>query len=643
MPISQPVDPIPDDDAAIRAALDDAYLPGLLAALAYTTGDLSLLRDELRPDPTQMQDPQAGMSPAAQAEARELAFDALRWFRDAGCAPVPPPSTEDLRRMMAFIAGDDAVNDDYLPLLREELGAGDDLRAPGWDKASVAPDREFTVAIVGAGMSGLLAAFRLQQAGVPFVIFEKNTEVGGTWWENRYPGCRVDVPNHLYSYSFAQKEDWPQRFSPQAVLLEYFRQCADDFGVRDHIRFETEVSSAQFDDARATWTLQVRTKEGREESFEANAIVSAVGQLNRPRFPDIPGMHTFAGPSFHSAVWDDSVELTGKRVAVVGSAASAVQLLPVVAEQAAHLTIFQRTPNWFLPVPDYHEDVPTGMRWLFRHLPAYSEWYRFCLFWRMAEGLLPAARVDPEWESEDGRTVSALNDLLRAFLTMYLQGEFASAPELVDKVVPDYPPLAKRVLMDNGSWARTLTRDNVDLVTEPIDRVDEDGIVTADGRHHDADVIVYATGFEASHFLTPMKLTGRGGVDLHDQWDPNAGAYLGITVPRFPNLFCLYGPNTNIVANGSIIFFSECEVHYLLECLRLLFERDARALDCRQDVYDAFEDEVDAGNRAMAWGVSSVNTWYKNETGRVTQNWPFSLLEYWQRTREPDPADYELL
>jgi 4-hydroxyacetophenone monooxygenase len=644
MPISEPVEPITADvdDAVIAAAVDEGYLPGLLAALAHATADLSLLRPELRPDPNRLREPQGGLSPDRIAEARALARDALIRFRDRGCVPAAPPDTEALRQMMAFAAGEN-VTDDYLPLLREELAAGaDDLRAPAWHARDLDGDRPFLVAVVGAGMSGLLAAHRLDQAGIPFVILEKNSDVGGTWLENTYPGCRVDVPNHLYSYSFAQKEDWPQRYTPQAVLLEYFRDCADDLGLRDRIRFDTEVTCGEFDEELGTWTLHLRTGDEREETLVANAVISAVGQLNRPKLPQIPGIESFEGRGFHSAWWDHSIDLTGQRVAVIGSAASAIQLLPIVAEQAKSVSIFQRTANWFAPVPEYHDDVSHGMRWLVRHVPFYSQWYRFCLFWVMVEGLLPAARVDPNWPPSE-RSVCELNELLRVLLTGYLESEFGDDSALLEKVVPNYPPLAKRILLDNGSWAKTLKRDNVDLVTDPIEAVTPRGIRTRSGQEYEVDVIVYATGFHASHFLTPMRMIGRGRRDIHNQWDGNAGAYLGITVPNFPNLFCLYGPNTNIVANGSIIFFSECGVRYILGCIRLLLEGRHRALDVRPDVYDAFEKHVDEGNQQMAWGVSSVNSWYKNEAGRITQNWPFSLLEYWRRTLVPDPAEYELL
>jgi 4-hydroxyacetophenone monooxygenase len=648
------IEPITESDDAIRAFLAEAEVPPLLPALAYATGDLSLLREGLRPDPMTFGLPQGGLSEAQQAEARELALEVLARFRDGGCRPAAPPSDEDVLRIMEYAVGG-AEMAPYLPLLEEELAhRGADRRAPDWHKDDVAPDAEFRVAVVGAGMSGLLAAHRLQQAGVPFVVLEKNDDVGGTWYENSYPGCRVDNPNHNYSYSFAQRHDWPLHFSTHDVLHGYFRDCADVFGLREHIRFRTEVVSATWSEDDRRWSVVVRpagTGNGAagdgaagEETLVVDAVVSAVGQLNRPSLPDIPGLDTFAGPAFHSARWRHDVDLRGKRVAVIGTGASAVQIIPEIAPEVAELAVFQRTPPWLAPTPDYHDEVAGGLRWLYAHVPSYSEWNRFCIFWRMGDGALGGVTVDESWEPPTpGASVSPVNEFLRQTLVQYLEAEFADRPDLLAQAVPDYPPGAKRMLRDNGVWAGALRRDTTRLVTTPIREVTPRGVVTADGEEHEVDVLVYGTGFQASRFLTPMTVTGRNGLDLHEHWDGEARAYLGVTIPQFPNLFCLYGPNTNIVINGSIVYFSECGVRYVLGCLRLLLESGQRALDVRKDVHDAFNERVDAENARMAWGASDVNTWYKNERGRITQNWPFTLLEYWRRTLRPDPDDYELI
>ncbi len=637
MAIARTTRPITADDDAIRAALEDAFLPALLPALAQATGDFSLLRDDLRPAGVAPGVEQGGMSPSAQAEARVLAFDAIRRIRDDAANLCPAPVEEALRQNTAWMTGSEA-SEEYIPLLLEELAPeGQDPRAPAWRKD---PSVSFSVAIIGSGMSGILAAIRLEQAGVPFVILEKNADVGGTWLENTYPGARVDVSNAFYSYSFAQKVDWPKHFSTQDVLLNYFRDCADEYGIRESIRFNTEVTSIDFDEESANWTLHVRTPDGAEDTVTAQAVISAVGQLNRPKLPDIAGMQSFEGPSFHSARWNHDVDLKGKRVAVIGTGASAAQFIPVIANDVAELMIFQRTPNWFAPVPHYQDDVPAGLTWLFTHVPHYMHWYRFWLFWNTTDGLLRAARVDPEWPDRS-LAVSAENDMLRMLFTGYIQSQFADRPDLLDKVLPKYPPASKRIILDNGIWARTLKRDNVELLTDRIEEITPGGVRTEDGVEHRADVIIYGTGFQASKFLTPMKVHGRGGIELHQQWNGDARAYMGITVPNFPNFFMLYGPNTNIVVNGSIIYFSECEVQYILGCIRLLLEQGKRAMDCRQGVHDEYNARIDKGNLECVWGVSSVNSWYKNETGRVAQNWPFNLIDYWKQTREPDPADYQ--
>jgi 4-hydroxyacetophenone monooxygenase len=284
--------------------------------------------------------------------------------------------------------------------------------------------------------------------------------------------------------------------------------------------------------------------------------------------------------------------------------------------------------------------MPDGLLWLFKNVPTYHRWFRFYQFWTSVEGRRPFAEVDPEWR-EPG-TVSAKNAELRQTLAKRLLAEYEGYPELQAKVVPDYPPYGKRMLRDDGAWSRTLKQNNVHLVTEPIERIDPAGVRTRDGALHELDVLIYCTGFRAFDFLPNLDITGRGGVDLHEQWQDSAVAHLGITVPNFPNLFCIYGPNTNLVVNGSIVMFSECAVHYTLEAIRLLLETGHRSIEVSQDVLDRYQAEIDGANALMAWGVDEVTNWYKSPDGRVSQNWPLSTIEYWRRTRRPDPADFRL-
>jgi 4-hydroxyacetophenone monooxygenase len=632
--------PVTNDDETIRGALQEAHIPSLMAALVHITGNLDLIRGRIRPVSAFFGDAQGGISEADQAHIREIAFDAIRAYRDGG-HKLPPPPKANIMEMVNFVIGAD-VHGDYAEFLQAELAMDDSdpYGVPGLDAIPAAQRAAFKVVVIGAGMSGLLAGIRLQEAGIPFQIIERHANVGGTWYQNTYPGCRVDSPNHTYSYSF-RPNDWPQYYSQQEALRQYFDKTADDYGLRKSIRFNTEVRSCSYDDAKALWHVVVE-RDGKRETLTANAVISAVGQLNRPKWPDIEGRERFKGISFHSTEWEHQHDLSGKRVLVIGTGASAFQFAPEVAKVAKEVVIFQRTPPWISMTPEYHEYVPEGKHWLLNHVPYYAKWYRFAMFWRMAEGILAAVKKDPAW-NEQTLSISAENDELRKMFTMILAELCGDDKELLEKVTPRYPPGGKRILFDNGNWIRALRRDNVKLVTDRIAEINETGVCTADGTQYDADVLIYGTGFLASRFLWPMQVKGKGGVDLQAQWNGDPRAYLGITIPNFPNLFCLYGPNTNIVVNGSIVFFSECEVRYILSCIKLLLEGGHAALDCKPAVHDAFNSRIDEGNLNMAWGAANVPTWYKNEKGRVTQNWPFTLVEFWNQTRVVKPSDYTFI
>ncbi len=636
-----PTDPITEDDAFLADALEHASVATLVMAIVHLTGDAGILDGEIRLQPPLPGEVGGGLTIQDTSRIRARALDALRAYRDRGGTLPPPPSPATIRRMMSFLVGQE-VPDEYVPMFLEEMALDDgDARDVAWDSVPIARRKQFHVAVIGAGMSGLLAAIRLEQAGVPYIVLEKNEDVGGTWLENSYPGCRVDVANHFYSYSFEANHDWPEFFSKRSELYQYFRDCADRHRLREHIRFGTEVTAARWDDAASRWTIRIRTSGGQEETLVANAIVSAVGQLNRPRIPEIPGRETFAGPSFHSAEWQHQHALAGKRVAVVGTGASAFQLAPEVAKEASRLLVFQRSPPWMVPNLRYHARVSEAKKWLLRHVPYYARWYRFLLFWPGSDGLLPSLVVDPAWPHQE-RSVNAMNEAMREYFTQYMAEQIGDDPVLLAKVVPRYPPFGKRMLQDNGTWLATLKRENVDLVTEPIAAITPHGIRTADGTEHPVDVIVFATGFHANRFLWPMEIVGRGGVTLGERWGEEPRAYLGITVPDFPNLFCLYGPGTNLAHAGSIIFHSECQVRYVMGCLVGLLAGGFAAMDCRRDVHDAYAARFDARHTEMVWSHPGMNSWYKNANGRVLTTSPWRLVDYWTWTKTPALDDYTL-
>jgi 4-hydroxyacetophenone monooxygenase len=635
------VEPITENDEVIKKALEDAHLPSLILSLVHLTGETHFL-SEIRPLYEVFGDGQGGLTEDQRMRVKGEALRALSAHRDHGGKLPPPPSRALMQKMMNFIAGAE-IPERYVPFLEEELALDDsDTKAKHWGRdVTDAARKKFRVLIVGAGMSGILAAIRLKQEGIAFTIVDKNPDVGGTWFENTYPGCRVDNPNHLYSYSFEPNHDWPQHFSTQKVLHDYFRRVADKYELRDNTRFSTEVEECVYDEKRAMWQVHVRDPDGKKAKLEANAVISAVGQLNRPRYPDVKGRDTFKGPSFHSARWNYDIDLKGKRVAVIGTGASAFQFVPEIAPDVVDLFVFQRTPPWLAPTVNYHDDVTPGMKWLLRHVPYYEKWYRFWLFWTGTDGIYEAVKVDPAWQGGP-EAVSAVNDELRKMLADYTKAQVMDRPDLVPHVVPNYPIGGKRAVRDNGVWLGALKRENVHVVTSPIAEITAQGLTTKDGTKYPVDVIIYGTGFTASSFLTPMKVKGKGGRDLHEeQWRGDARAYLGITLPGYPNFFIMYGPNTNIVVNGSIVFFSECEIHYIMGLIEMVLARGAASFEVKKEVHDVFNEKIDAANKGMAWGVPQVTSWYKNALGRVSQNWPFPLVDYWQATREPNPADFE--
>lgn len=630
------------DDATIRQMVSQADLPPLLATLAMINRDLSLLDPALKPPLPAMDAtiaPQGGMSAEAQQQAREVAIKAIIGFRDRGTSLANDATEEELAVIMRFLTKD--AGDDCLPLLQHELSHPRDFGAPSWKLDEVAPGIDFRVAVIGAGIAGLAAAHRLSQAGVPFVMFEKNRKIGGTWHENVYPGCRLDTPNFAYSFSFAQKPDWPEEFSTQPEIERYLQTVAGDLRLEEQVQFETEVAAATYREDSHTWELTVRDASGNETRQVFNAVMTAVGQLNRPAYPDIEGRESFEGHAFHSARWNPQLDTTGLRIAVIGTGASAYQIVPSVTRTAASVTVFQRNAPWMLPTPNYHNESAAGMQWLLSHIPYYGRWVRFWQFWLASEGRMPFVQADPEWEGEN--STSAANDHLRQQLTESIERQVEDRPDLLAKMIPTYPPGSKRMTRDNGAWVSALKQPHVDLVTDPIARITKNGIVTSDESEREFDLIVYATGFQASDYLAPIEVRGKNGLDLHEFWGGDARAYMGVNIPGFPNLFMLMGPNTGVVVNGSSLFMGECTAEYSVACIGSMLANDALAMDCTRSAMDEFVDYVDAGNKLKAWGVSTVNTWYRNSHGRASQVWPYSLREFYDVTHSLNSEAYEYL
>ncbi|MEU4394749.1 NAD(P)/FAD-dependent oxidoreductase [Kribbella sp. NPDC023855] len=480
----------------------------------------------------------------------------------------------------------------------------------------------YEVAIVGSGFAGLCMGIKLRQAGCEnFVILEKADRLGGTWRDNTYPGCACDIPSYLYSFSFEQNPRWTRMFAPWDEILAYLEHCATKYGIADKIRYGADVTEAAFDEATGQWTVTLNDS----ETLETQALVAGVGNLHKPKYPDIAGLDSFAGKAFHSSQWDHERDLTGRRVAVIGTGASAIQFVPPVAEQAAQVDVYQRTAPWITPKPD--RAIGPRERALHARFPAGQRAIRDIIFWGLeARGLGFAANP----KLMKGLELQAKRHLRKQ----------VTDPILRAKLTPDYQIGCKRILISNNYYP-ALMRDNVDLVTTGISRVTPTGVVTDDGVERECDTIVLGTGFEVSGNLTRIGILGREGIDLADTWKQNGiGAHLGITVAGYPNLFLLVGPNTAL-GHSSMVFMIEAQVRYVMQALDLLRRRGASSVEVREEVQERFVTEVQSELDDTVW-QAGCNSWYLDPQGRNSTIWPNFTISYWNQTRHLNPADYVL-
>jgi cation diffusion facilitator CzcD-associated flavoprotein CzcO len=477
------------------------------------------------------------------------------------------------------------------------------------------------VVIVGAGFGGIAAAIELRRHGFDDIeILERAPGLGGTWRYNTYPGCTCDIPSHLYSFSFAQRGDWPRLCSPQEEILRYLERVARDHGVDRLLVPNTDVSACSWDEHSRRWTIT--SADGR--SWEADALIVATGQLHQPAIPRFGDEDQFEGHRFHSSRWDHGYELRGKRVGVIGTGASAIQFVPEVAEQAERLYVFQRTGNWFLPRKN--RPYPGLMKSIFKHVPGVQAFRRTFIYY-YAESLTLMIRNPRTW-GRIGHLRSA------AFMRLQLRDR-----RVREKVWPDYTFGCKRILF-SSDFLPALQRPNVEVVTEPITRMTPGGIVTADGAERELDCVIYATGFRTTEFMFPMEISAADGCTLREAWSKGPHAHLGITVPAFPSLFLMYGPNTN-TSGGSIIFYEETQAAYIRQALQHVRDHRAAAIEVRPEVEAASDTETQARFAGTAW--TQCNSWYRDRTGRIVANWPGYMREYEERLRTLDPSEFRLV
>jgi 4-hydroxyacetophenone monooxygenase len=627
------------DPAAALERLKSADPRILLMSLVHLTGDESLLDRFGQHIQAQMAGIKGvvvgGIPEELQAELRERLVAILSQNPRPAEAPI---SARLIQRMMTVCAGE-RVGDEFVPFILEQAGF---TGVQGVDLAERArPPEGFKVVVIGAGLSGIALGVKLGELGYDYEIIEQNADVGGTWWINRYPGVGVDTPSHYYSYSFDINPDWPKYFSQGPVLIEYLQKAADRFDVRKNIRFETTAQSAVFDETTGRWTIRLRDKTGAERDVVADVFIPAMNFTCAPSIPDIKGLEKFKGPALHTARWDESLDLTGKRVAVIGTGASSMQVCTTIAPQVAHLTVFQRSRHWIVPAPLVGKDVPEDVRWALRTIPHYAQWQRFLTYWTSSDGIYPLAVMDPDWHMKDV-SVSASNERRRQILLGHIHSELEGRPDLIEKVTPDYPPMGKRIILDAG-WYKMLRRDNVSLDESGIAEIVEDGVITKEGRHVPLDVIVLSTGFVLRPMLPTITITGRGGKTLAEAWDgDDPRAYMGMLVPGFPNLIVVNGPNSSPSHGAGQNLTSEASTNYVLGLLDLLLHSGSKTIECKPEALEEYSTAIEEALDRMVWNHPKAQSYYLNTKRRNTVSCPWRLVDFWWMTRRPERSDLVL-
>ncbi|WP_440899007.1 flavin-containing monooxygenase [Actinosynnema sp.] len=607
--------------------------PGLaIGAVLLQTGDEMLLG--------RVECPIA--DPDALGQQTTLTPDALRGVleevldRHPGVGPSSPATATD-RRTLSAVARLVTVPDlteDYVDKFASDL-----TEHGGVPATTAGADRRMRIVVIGAGLSGLAMAHELREHGFDYAIYEKHDEPGGVWVENTYPRCGLDTHPFAYAWSFGPSTEWESLYATRDHVLAYIQRHAAAFGATARTHYGHELTAARFDEESYTWRLLFsRTGTGEVVEVVCDILITAVGTLNQPAVPHVPGIEDFAGVTMHTARWDPSVELEGRRVAVVGNGSSGVQVTPALAEVASALTVFQRSPAWMKPrrTEVGEGPVPDWLRACLTQVATFGPVYRFHLYHRYgdaAHGLLRTA--DPRHRER--------SEAMRTELEAYIREQLDGDEDLVARTTPSYPPYAKRMVVDND-WYRTLLRDHVELVTSPVVGADRDGLVTADGRHHPLDVIVWGTGFRGTEFMVPVAVTGRSDRPLTDAAGgrQDLRAYLGVALPELPNFFAIQGPNSSIGHGGAATFVGETQSHYIAEVLRHLREHGLDRVRVRDEVVAAYNEAMDAEMSTMIWTVSDVRSRYKNTQGRIVANHPWTLQEYWNMTRRLRPEDYEM-
>lgn len=631
--------PVAQDEAGpsrdfLRAAVSGANLNALRLALLQTTGDARFAAMGVEQAPLNSG---ASSTTVLRTSDREAMIDLAVDYLGAGVSPPAVPERDETRRLAEMFAGR-PMTDDEFALSAEQLAFSSPIETYAQHREAVraALPEGFHVLVIGAGFGGIAAAIYLDRLGIPFTIVERQAGIGGTWLANRYPDIRVDITNRFYQYTFEQGYPWKHLFAPGAEVRDYIEHVADKFGVADRLRSGVEVKRAVWSEERQAWDVDY-VQGGEAGTIRANAIVSAAGLFNRPLIPNIPGLDSFAGTSFHTTAWPEDLDVAGKRIVVIGTGSTGAQLVPRIAKTAGHVTVFQRSANWVQPAVDYHDRVPEGQQWLLENVPYYANWVCFGFHWHSTQDLPGYQEVDPEWRARGG--INARNAKLREHLVASIRERLGGDEELLAKCIPDHAPWTRRMVKDNG-WYEALRRPNVELVAQGVDRIEPDAVIAADGSRHPADIIVLSTGFVTEDYLWPVDYVGRGGEPISEAWRADgARAYLGLTMPGFPNLFMLYGPNSQ-PRSGSMPKWLEVWGRYAAKGIATMIERGATSVEVSRDKFDAYNADIDAAARSLIWESAGKSSYYINRFGRTSVNMPWRAERYYRHVGSFDPADY---
>ncbi len=624
------------DQEFIRQAVNEANVIALRLALYHQTKDESLAAMEVQEWPIRGGALTVHAVPKQyHQEIKDKAFEYLI----SNPTPVPPPTRVEVAKLIRLYNGQ-APSKKQLDYGYEELAFEEFPRDVSWNQdVPFEALVDFKVTIIGSGFSGIAAAIYLQRLGIDFEIIERHSDLGGTWLINNYLEARVDVSTFLYQYKFEKNYPWKSYYAPREELKEYTNYIVDKYGLQEKIVFNTSLQAASWDAEQAQWNLQLKRSDGSIEAKRCSAIISASGLFNTPKKPNILGLEKFKGRMFHTTEWDHSIDFSDKRVGQIGTGSTGIQLARGLAQNAKHLTVFQRTASWVTPVAGYHATLSEHKRWMLDHMPGYNNWFVFMNYYGELQ-MQKFQEVDQDWVARGGR-VNQQNAEFREGLIEFIKSKLGDRQDLIEKSIPNVVPMARRMVIDN-QWYETILRDNVSLHTDGIKEITERGVIDQEGVEHQFDVLVLSSGFDTSQYVLPTKYRGVDGAKLEDLWAiDGARAFKGMTVPGFPNFFMMYGPNGQ-ARIGSFHSWAENFSRYICGLLVNTLEQGGKSVVVKREAFEKYNSDMDQAMKGLLWETETGDSYYVNQHGRSGVNMPWDVHEFYSMIQRPDLENYEI-